>query len=595
MNPEDYVFFPLHILVDDGHADLLKRGFMSYWAENPQQCQRAPALVLQVLDRRSQMLDELRELLTSSGIDSCSLPVNPVRETQLAAINKARKLTAGMRQPTWTLKQKMALSARILAEQGQGKTLSGQISCRDNATSGSDMQMWTQVYGVPLEHLRPHQFIKINDRLEVVEGSGFPNLANRFHLHVYRERPDIQCMVHTHAPWSSALGLTGVPLHIGNMDVMALYDQTAHLPSWPGVPFGDEEGEIISNAIGKNNWAALLGHHGLFVGGRTIEEATYRAYFFEVAAEMQMKAMSVMGGRPLPTVDRATAERAREWRLNAGPVKAHFNSWAYQAIKNGHSDALVDGNEEAAEVAQKLEQLAHNHPLLKHPYLRCFQNNGFQDMRKAVRVFAENHYTYSKNFIRYLRMVADKVSSDIRPLLLENISEEDGHYEEDDLVGMEENGVPRAWFNEKPHRDLIMKFLLAADVDQSMFNRTDHPGGRFTTWILDQYTKANACEALAVIGFAIEETVSTLYQFLWEGLKKTDMNPEDYVFFPLHILVDDGHADLLKRGFMSYWAENPVQCQRAPQLIEEVLDRRSQMLDELVEIMAAEEGSRCSA
>lgn len=241
-----------------------------------------------------------------------------------------------------------------------------------------------------------------------------------------------------------------------------------------------------------------------------------------------------------------------------------------------------------------MEKAVREHYLLSHDFLRCFQSGEFTDIKHAVRVFAENHYTYSKNFIRYLRMVADKVSNDIRPLLLENISEEDGHYEESDLVGMEENGIPRAWFNEKPHRDLIMKFLLAADVDQSMFNRTDHPGGRFTAWILDQYTKANACEALAVIGFAIEETVSTLYQFLWEGLKKTDMNPEDYVFFPLHILVDDGHADLLKRGFMSYWAENPIQCQRAPQLIQEVLDRRSQMLDELVEIMATEEGSRCS-
>lgn len=342
MDPADYVFFPLHILVDDGHADLLKRGFIKYWQQNPQQCARAPALVKEVFERRTQMLDELREYAAAAGIDRCALPKSSQRMSQLRAITTARKLTQGMPKPEWSFKQKLALSARILADEGHGKSLSGQISCRNsdaNITSSDkpwDGTMYTQVYGVPLELLDPSHFIKINHNLEVLEGTGFPNLANRFHMHVYHKRPDIQCIIHSHPPASIILGMTGQPLHIGNMDVMGLYDQVGYLPNWPGVPFGDEEGEIISDVMGETNMAALLGHHGMIVGGRNIEEATYRAVFFEKAAAQQLQLMAAMNGKPFPQVDKLTAERAREWRISPGPVTAHFNAWSRQAMDNGH-------------------------------------------------------------------------------------------------------------------------------------------------------------------------------------------------------------------------------------------------------------------
>eukprot|EP00392_Amoebophrya_sp_AT5.2_P019910 g20943.t1 len=295
------------------------------------------------LDRRTQMLDELREIVAAAGLDTCDIPVNSGRTNQLGAINRAKALTSKMVQPSWPRDQKMALTARILADAGHGGTLSGQISCRDNneTRAKEGLHFWTQVYGVPLELIRPSDFILVNDRLEVVDGNGFPNLANRFHLHVYKARPDINCFVHTHPTWTNALSMTGLPLHIGHMDTMALYDQVAHIPDWPGVPFGDEEGEIIQTALGKSNWGVLAAHHGLMVGGRTIEEATYRAIFFEHAAEMQIKALSAIGGNftSLPDVDRITAERAREWRISPGPVKAHFNSWARQALRN-HGDVF---------------------------------------------------------------------------------------------------------------------------------------------------------------------------------------------------------------------------------------------------------------
>jgi L-fuculose-phosphate aldolase len=329
MDPQDIVFFPLHILIDDGHADLLKRGFAGYWEDTPELCKSAPRLVLEVLDRRSAMMDELREIVEYDQGVACNRPYTESRVTQLGAIRRAAELTKGMPQPTWNLREKMALGGRILASQGHGKTLSGQITCR-----GDDGTMWTQRYGTMLEGITPEDFIKINAELDVVSGDGFPNLATRFHLHVYEKRPDLNCAIHTHSPYISALALTGVPLHIGHMDNMALYDDVAFLKDWPGVPFGNEEGEIISNALGSKN-AALLAHHGLFAGGKNIEEAIYRAWFMEQAAEMQLRAMSA--SQTLPQTTPSIAKRAARWRITEGPVKAHFNAWAKLEIAQGNA------------------------------------------------------------------------------------------------------------------------------------------------------------------------------------------------------------------------------------------------------------------
>jgi L-fuculose-phosphate aldolase len=259
--------------------------------------------------------------------------INSTSVTQDKAI-KAAGINANMLvHPEYSNRQLLALSARILADNGHGGTLSGQISCRDTGGDGDgDVAMWTGVYGKSFDEMATKDFIRIDSQLQVVSGKGTPNLATRFHLHVYRNRPDVQCIVHTHPIHTSALSQLGVPLFINHMDHMALYNDVQFLRNWPGVPFGDEEGEIITSVLAPNHNAALLAHHGLIVTGRNIEEATYRAYFFERAAHIQLKTMAANGGSMdnLPQVDRKLAETARDWRISEGPVKAHYYAWARQ-------------------------------------------------------------------------------------------------------------------------------------------------------------------------------------------------------------------------------------------------------------------------
>ena len=81
---------------------------------------------------------------------------------------------------------------------------------------------------------------------------------------LYRHRQDVNSIIHTHPPHCSALSMVGEELAIAHMDTSMFYEDVAFLPEWPGVPIGDEEGEIITRAIGSKR-AILLAHHGQLV------------------------------------------------------------------------------------------------------------------------------------------------------------------------------------------------------------------------------------------------------------------------------------------------------------------------------------------
>jgi len=254
--------------------------------------------------------------------------------TKESEIFEAKKKTMQMLDPGYSLDVKMALTARILANQGQGRTLSGQITCRDVLPNGN-LGIWVPKYGLGVEELIPADFILVDEDLKPVDPNekGFPNFATRFHVHVYRKRPDIKCIVHSHPMHVSALAMTGRNLEPEHMDFMAFYEEVQYLEEWPGVPFGDLEGELISGLLGENHWSGLLANHGLIVAGKNIEEACYRAYFFERAAETQLMAMAATGGK-LKHVKKHLGDQARDWRMSEGPVQAHFRFWSRMVLRD---------------------------------------------------------------------------------------------------------------------------------------------------------------------------------------------------------------------------------------------------------------------
>lgn len=136
-----------------------------------------------------------------------------------------------------------------------------------------------------------------------VDARGRSVFLERFiHAEIYRARPDVMSVVHTHSPGVIPFSVSQVPLR-------AMY----HNPSFlaVGVPvwdirkdFGDTNMLVSNPAIGKSLAAALgdkpvvlMRGHGDVTVGPSVRVAVFRAYYTDVNAKLQAQALA-LGGEP---------------------------------------------------------------------------------------------------------------------------------------------------------------------------------------------------------------------------------------------------------------------------------------------------------
>lgn len=228
-----------------------------------------------------------------------------------------------LKQSRRPLRETLAYAARILAMTGQEAGLAGQISARSERPGA----YWTLRFGLGFDEATPDDFIEVDGDLNTLSGEGMANPATRFHLWVYKARPDRHSIVHTHSPYVSALAAAKQPLVVSQMDMTPFHDDCAFLAEWPGVPIADQEGVIISEAMGRKR-SILLASHGQLTTGDCVEEATYLAVYLERAARMQVRAR-VFG--PLTPLPDALAAEAHDYLLKPSIVKGTFDYWCRQA------------------------------------------------------------------------------------------------------------------------------------------------------------------------------------------------------------------------------------------------------------------------
>lgn len=257
--------------------------------------------------------------------DTMTLPKDQLVRQALA------RMQGSLADNTWTVREKLALTCRILFDRGHDSGLAGQISARGPQPG----TFYTQQLGLGFDEISASNLLLVNEDLEVLEGQGMANPANRFHSWLYRARPDVNCIIHTHPTHVAALSMLEVPLQVSHMDVCPLYDDCAFLQHWPGVPVGNEEGEIIAAALGDKR-AILLSHHGQLSTGADIEQACVTANLIERAAQLQLLAMSAGSVKP---IDPALGREAHDWIDRPKRHGAAFNYFARQSLRK-HADCL---------------------------------------------------------------------------------------------------------------------------------------------------------------------------------------------------------------------------------------------------------------
>jgi L-fuculose-phosphate aldolase len=233
----------------------------------------------------------------------------------------SREMAEDLKVPALPAPETLAAACRILAREGHESGLAGQVTARGEEPG----TWWTLQFGYGFDEATAERMVLVDEDLKPLRG-GRANPGVRFHVWIYRQRPEVCAIVHTHPPHASALAATGAPLKIAHMDASMLHG-TAHLPEWPGVPVADDEGRIISGALGEAK-TILLANHGLLAAGSSIEEATYLAVFMERACRMQLLAAAAGGVRE---VKPELAREAKAVLLQPAIVRGTFAYWARRA------------------------------------------------------------------------------------------------------------------------------------------------------------------------------------------------------------------------------------------------------------------------
>jgi L-ribulose-5-phosphate 4-epimerase len=152
--------------------------------------------------------------------------------------------------------------------------------------------------GVSYDELTPESMVVCDLDGVLVEGDFTPSSDTAAHAFVYRHRPDVGGVVHTHSPYATAFAARGEAIPCV---LTAMADEFGgEIPVGPFARIGgDDIGKAIVNTLaGSRSPAVLLRNHGVFTIGRTARDAVKAAAMCEDVARTVHLARAL--GEPLP-------------------------------------------------------------------------------------------------------------------------------------------------------------------------------------------------------------------------------------------------------------------------------------------------------
>lgn len=137
--------------------------------------------------------------------------------------------------------------------------------------------------GVLFDQLTPENLVIVDLDGNVIEGDLKPSVDTASHLYVYRYRPDVHGIVHTHSPYATSFAIQGAPLPIYTTTSAAVFG--CDIPVSNFATIGEEEiGKEIVELIGDCT-AILIRNHGCFTIGKNVMSALKSSVILEETAQ----------------------------------------------------------------------------------------------------------------------------------------------------------------------------------------------------------------------------------------------------------------------------------------------------------------------
>jgi HCOMODA/2-hydroxy-3-carboxy-muconic semialdehyde decarboxylase len=229
----------------------------------------------------------------------------------------------------------LAAASRILVAQGVVDAF-GHVSMRHPQAP----ERYLMARSMAPALVMPDDILEYDLHSNPCDAEGRSSFLERFiHGEIYKVRPDIQSIVHSHSPSVIPFGLVGVPMQ-------AMFHNAAFIAG--GVPVFDIHRKfgatdlLVSNAPKGVALAAVMGKrdivlmraHGSVACGPTLQTAVFRAVYTEVNARIQHWTTALKGGAPIAALDDDEGRLAdavnqtagiRAWDLWRSQVRSQVN------------------------------------------------------------------------------------------------------------------------------------------------------------------------------------------------------------------------------------------------------------------------------
>ena len=193
------------------------------------------------------------------------------------------------------IRAKLIAAGNILDKAEQGDLTRGHVSVR---VPGDATHFYMKPHSQGLDEITAENIVLCNLAGEKVGGGGKRHSEVYIHSEIYKVRPDVMSVIHTHPTHAVALSATGKALlpisqpAVAFSDGTGLYTDTIDLIRTP------EMGACVARALGRYK-AVFLRNHGVAVVGASLEESTVLALLLEEACRIQLLAMAAGGVGPM--------------------------------------------------------------------------------------------------------------------------------------------------------------------------------------------------------------------------------------------------------------------------------------------------------
>lgn len=163
--------------------------------------------------------------------------------------------------------------------------------------------------GVPYSRLTAENLVITDIDGNVVEGTLKPSVDLGVHLVIYRNRPDVGGICHTHAPYSTSFAVRGEPIPAALTPLVHLLGTAVPCTRY-ATPGDADTGEAIMEVVGQTGMVALVDRHGVFTMGRSASESVKVALYTEEAA-LTIRMAQIAG--PVTEMDPVEIDRCANW------------------------------------------------------------------------------------------------------------------------------------------------------------------------------------------------------------------------------------------------------------------------------------------